>query len=72
MLTVLVLAAQVNGLISASEGPGPFMVVGHVVAVSLAVPAQRIADRTNGRPAALAAGAVLLLTLTTLTLFWWS
>lgn len=71
VLTVVVLVAQVVGLVHGSEGPGPFMVVGHVVAAALAVPAQRIADRRQGRPAALAGAAVLALTLAALWLYWW-
>ncbi|SFB51471.1 hypothetical protein SAMN05216266_115100 [Amycolatopsis marina] len=72
VLAVIVLGAQIAGLVSASEGPGPFMVVGHVVGAALAVVAQRIADRAHGGPAALAAAAVLLLAFTTLWLFWWA
>jgi ferric-dicitrate binding protein FerR (iron transport regulator) len=71
VLTVVVLVAQVVGLVNGSEGPGPFMVVGHVVAAALAVPAQRSADRRQGGPAALAGAAVAALTLATLWLYWW-
>lgn len=71
VLTVVVLVAQVVGQVNGSAGPGPFMVVGHVVSAALAVPAQRIADRRRGRPAALAGAAVVVLALATLWLYWW-
>ncbi|MEU4249182.1 hypothetical protein AB0F15_17405 [Amycolatopsis sp. NPDC026612] len=57
-------------LYTGAPGPGATLLVGHPVAAVLAVLAQRVADRRNG-PAAVGAGvAVVLFTVSALTLFW--
>ncbi len=57
-------------LYTGAPGPGATLLVGHPVAAVLALLAQRVADRRNG-PAAVGAGvAVVLFTVSALTLFW--
>ncbi|GAB3154793.1 hypothetical protein GCM10027258_59100 [Amycolatopsis stemonae] len=51
-------------------GPGAVMLIGHPVAAVLALLAQRVADRRNGLPAGGAGLAVVLFTVSALTLFW--
>jgi hypothetical protein len=72
-LTVLalgVLSVAAISLYTDAPGPGPMLLIGHPVAAVLALLAQRVADRRHG-PAAVGAGlAVVLFTVSALTLFW--
>lgn len=72
-LTVLAVGVLVVAgicLYTGAPGPGPMLLIGHPVAAALALLAQRVADRRNG-PAAVGAGiAVVLFTVSALTLFW--
>ena len=67
-LGVLVVAGI--DLYTGAPGPGPELLVGHPIAAALAVLAQRVADRRNGIQAAGAGIAVVLFTVSALTLFW--
>ena len=70
VLAVGVLAVAGICLFTGAPGPGPTLLIGHPVAAVLALVAQRVADRRNG-PAAVGAGvAVVLFTVSALTLFW--
>lgn len=72
-LTVLalgVLAVAGICLFTGAPGPGATLLVGHPVAAALALLAQRVADRRNGPPAVGAGLAVVLFTVSALTLFW--
>lgn len=71
VLALGVLVAQIVAWSAGGSGPGGLTVTGHVVAAVLVLVAQRIADRRLGRPAALAAVAVLALTGAVLWFFWW-
>ncbi|SFQ18309.1 hypothetical protein SAMN05421810_10576 [Amycolatopsis arida] len=71
LLAVGVLVAQVIAWAGGYAGPGALPVVGHCVAAALALAAQYVADRRRGTPAGAAGATVALLTLLTLTLFWW-
>ncbi|OXM67277.1 hypothetical protein [Amycolatopsis vastitatis] len=57
-------------LYTGAPGPGATLLIGHPVAAVLAVLAQRVADRRNGLPAVGAGVAVVLFTVSALTLFW--
>jgi hypothetical protein len=57
-------------LYTGAPGPGATLLIGHPVAAVLALLAQRVADRRNGPAAAGAAIAVVLFTVSALTLFW--
>ncbi|WIX87890.1 hypothetical protein [Amycolatopsis sp. DG1A-15b] len=72
-LTVLalgVLAVAGICLFTGAPGPGATLLVGHPMAAALALLAQRVADRRNGPPAVGAGLAVVLFTVSALTLFW--
>jgi hypothetical protein len=72
-LTVLAIAVLVVAgidLYTGAPGPGAVLLIGHPVAAILALLAQRVADRRNGVPAAGAGLAVVLFTVSALTLFW--
>ncbi|MEV5719526.1 hypothetical protein AB0L41_37060 [Amycolatopsis mediterranei] len=74
-LTVLAIGVLVVAgicLFTGAPGPGATLLVGHPVAAALALLAQRVADRRNGPPAAGAGVAVVLFTVSALTLFWLS
>ncbi|WP_410569002.1 hypothetical protein [Amycolatopsis sp. cmx-4-61] len=72
-LTVLAVGVLVVGgicLFTGAPGPGATLLIGHPVAAVLALLAQRVADRRNG-PAAVGAGlAVVLFTVSAISLFW--
>ncbi|MGW4064815.1 hypothetical protein ACWEGE_41465 [Amycolatopsis sp. NPDC004747] len=72
-LAVLALGVLVVGAIclyTGVPGPGATLLIGHPVAAVLALLAQRVADRRNGPPAVGAGVAVVLFTVSALTLFW--
>lgn len=72
-LTVLAIGVLVVAgidLNTGAPGPGAVMLIGHPLAAILALLAQRVADRRNGVPAAGAGVAVVLFTISALTLFW--
>jgi predicted lipid-binding transport protein (Tim44 family) len=72
-LTVLAVGVLVVAgvcLYTGAPGPGSVLLIGHPVAAALALLAQRVADRRNGLPAAGAGVAVVLFTVSALTLFW--
>lgn len=69
---LLLLAAQILAWTGGGEGPGAYTLVGHLVGGVLAGGAQYVADRGDGVRAGVAGGAVVVLTLTMLWLFWWS
>ncbi|MGW3958762.1 hypothetical protein ACWED2_03000 [Amycolatopsis sp. NPDC005003] len=70
VLAVGVLVVAGGCLFTGAPGPGVTLLVGHPVAAALALVAQRVADRRNG-PAAVGAGvAVVLFTVSALTMFW--
>ncbi|MFF1610236.1 hypothetical protein ACFVYA_20855 [Amycolatopsis sp. NPDC058278] len=72
-LTVLALGVLVVAgicLFTGAPGPGATLLVGHPMAAALALLAQRVADRRNGPPAVGAGLAVVLFTVSALTLFW--
>lgn len=72
-LTVLAIGVLVVAgidLNTGAPGPGAVLLIGHPVAAILALLAQRVADRRNGAPAAGAGVAVVLFTVSALTLFW--
>ena len=70
VLAIGVLAVAVIDLNTGAPGPGAVLLIGHPVAAVLALLAQRVADRRNGAPAAGAGLAVVLFTVSALTLFW--
>ena len=70
VLAVGVLAVAGICLFTGAPGPGPTLLVGHPVAAALALLAQRVADRHNGPQAVGAGVAVVLFTVSALTLFW--
>lgn len=57
-------------LFTGAPGPGATLLIGHPIAAVLAVLAQRVADRRNGPAAGGAGVAVVLFTVSALTLFW--
>jgi hypothetical protein len=72
-LTVLAVGVLVVAgicLYTDAPGPGATLLIGHPIAAVLAVLAQRVADRRNGLPAIGAGVAVVLFTVSALTLFW--
>jgi hypothetical protein len=69
LAVALVVAWFLAGRIG-SAGPGPAMLVWHGVAAVLAVLAQVQADRRTGLPAALAMGAVVVITVVVLAVQW--
>ncbi|MET8852501.1 hypothetical protein [Amycolatopsis sp. NPDC004625] len=70
VLAVGVLVVAGICLFTGAPGPGATLLIGHPIAAVLALLAQRVADRRNG-PAAIGAGvAVVLFTVSALTLFW--
>ncbi|MEU5265726.1 hypothetical protein [Amycolatopsis sp. NPDC021455] len=74
-LTVLAVGVLVVAgicLYTDAPGPGATLLIGHPIAAVLAILAQRVADRRNGLPAVGAAIAVVLFTISALTLFWLS
>lgn len=70
VLAVGVLVVAGIDLNTGAPGPGAVLLIGHPVAAILALLAQRVADRRNGAPAAVAGVAVVLFTVSALTLFW--
>ncbi|WP_103336628.1 hypothetical protein [Amycolatopsis sp. CA-126428] len=70
VLAIGVLAVAGICLFTGAPGPGPMLLVGHPVAAVLALLAQRVADRRTGLPAVGAGVAVVLFTVSALTLFW--
>jgi hypothetical protein len=71
LLAVAVLILQTIAWLNGMPGLGVFVLVGHLVGATLAVVAQRVADRRSGKPAlaaGLGVGAVVALIL---VLFWW-
>lgn len=70
VLAVGVLVVGVVCLFTDAPGPGPILLIGHPIAAVLALSAQRVADRRDG-PQAVGAGlAVVLFTVSALTMFW--
>lgn len=72
VLAIVVLVFQILAWIRDVPGPGVAMVLGHLGAAVLAVLVQRVADRTTGWPATVAAGAVVVITGATMWLLWWA
>lgn len=70
VLAIGVLVVAAIDLNTGAPGPGAVLLIGHPVAAVLALLAQRVADRRNGAPAAGAGLAVVLFTVSALTLFW--
>lgn len=70
VLAVGVLVVTGICVYTGAPGPGATLLIGHPVAAALAVMAQRVADRRNGLPAVGAGVAVVLFTVSALTLFW--
>jgi hypothetical protein len=70
VLAIGVLVVAGIDLNTGAPGPGAVLLIGHPVAAMLALLAQRVADRRNGAPAVGAGVAVVLFTVSALTLFW--
>ncbi len=70
VLTVGVYGVAGVCLFTGAPGPGAVLLTGHPIAAGLALIAQRVADRRSGLPAAGAGLAVVLFTVSALTLFW--
>ncbi|GHG27565.1 MULTISPECIES: hypothetical protein [Amycolatopsis] len=70
VLAIGVLAVAGICLFTGAPGPGATLLIGHPIAAALALVAQRVADRRNGPPAVGAGLAVVLFTVSALTLFW--
>ena len=70
ILAVGVLVVGAICLYTGVPGPGATLLIGHPVAAALALAAQRIADRRNGPRAMGAGAAVVLFTISAMTLFW--
>ncbi len=70
VLAIGVLAVAGICLFTGAPGPGPTLLIGHPIAAALALVAQRVADRRNGPPAVGAGIAVVLFTVSALTMFW--
>jgi hypothetical protein len=70
VLAVGVYGVAVVCLFTGAPGPGAALLAGHPVAAGLALVAQRVADRRSGLQAAGAGLAVVLFTISALTLFW--
>ncbi|KAA9155149.1 hypothetical protein FPZ12_030365 [Amycolatopsis acidicola] len=71
LLAVIVLGAGLICLPLAAPGPGAAYLIGHPVAAVLAMVAQRVADRRQGRVAGAAGFVVVLIAAAALSLFWW-
>lgn len=74
-MVVLALCVVVIAVIcrfTGAPGPGLPMLIGHPVAAVLALLAQRVADRRNGRVAGFAGVGVVVSVTAALSLFWWS
>ncbi|WP_206795560.1 hypothetical protein [Amycolatopsis sp. MtRt-6] len=70
VLALGVLLVGAIGLYTGMPGPGATLLIGHPVAAALALLAQRVADRRDG-PSAVGAGiAVVLFTVSAVSLFW--
>ncbi|MFB9686315.1 hypothetical protein [Amycolatopsis plumensis] len=70
VLAIGVLAVAGICLFTGAPGPSATLLIGHPIAAALALLAQRVADRRNGPPAVGAGLAVVLFTVSALTLFW--
>ncbi|HET6703635.1 MAG TPA: hypothetical protein VFH84_01600, partial [Amycolatopsis sp.] len=70
VLALGVLLVGAIGLSTGMPGPGATLLIGHPVAAALALLAQRVADRRDGPPAVGAGVAVVLFTVSAVTLFW--
>jgi predicted lipid-binding transport protein (Tim44 family) len=70
VLAIGVLVVAGVCLYTGVPGPGAVLLVGHPVAAALALLAQRVADRRNGVAAVGGGVAVVLFTVSALTLFW--
>jgi hypothetical protein len=71
LLAIAVLVLQTIAWLNGMPGLGVVVLIGHLVGATLAVAAQRVADRRSGKPAlaaGLGIGAVVVLIL---VLFWW-
>lgn len=71
LLAAAVFVLQVVAWINGMPGLGLVVLVGHVVGAVLAVVAQRIVDRRDGRPALLAGLGLGATVVAILVLFWW-
>ncbi|HEX2130565.1 MAG TPA: hypothetical protein VHH15_03330 [Actinophytocola sp.] len=72
VLAVVIVVFQVLAWVRGVPGPGLAMVLGHLGAAVLAVLVQRVADRTTGAVATLAALGVVAITATTMWFLWWA
>jgi predicted lipid-binding transport protein (Tim44 family) len=70
VLAIGVLVVAGVCLYTGVPGPGAVLLVGHPIAAVLALLAQRVADRRNGAAAVGGGVAVVLFTVSALTLFW--
>ncbi|MGW5749169.1 hypothetical protein [Amycolatopsis sp. NPDC003861] len=70
ILAVGVLVVGIICLFTGAPGPGATLLIGHPIAAVLALLAQRVADRRNGPPAVGAGLAVVLFTVSAITMFW--
>ncbi|WP_214364358.1 hypothetical protein [Pseudonocardia sp. H11422] len=70
VLALVLLAGWLVTTRTGSPGPGTGMLIGHGVAAAAAAVAQVVADRRNGRPGALAALAVLVVSAAVLAVYW--
>jgi predicted lipid-binding transport protein (Tim44 family) len=70
VLAIGVLVVAGVCLYTGVPGPGAVLLVGHPIAAALALLAQRVADRRNGAAAVGGGVAVVLFTVSALTLFW--
>ncbi|HKS44252.1 MAG TPA: hypothetical protein VJT49_03890 [Amycolatopsis sp.] len=70
-LALVVLAAGLVSALAGAPGPGAAPLTAHPVAAVLAVAAQRLADRRDGRLAAVAGLFVLADVVLVLVFFWW-
>jgi hypothetical protein len=70
VLAIGVLVVAGVCLYTGVPGPGAVLLIGHPVAAALALLAQRVADRRNGVAAVGGGVAVVLFTVSALTLFW--
>jgi len=70
VLAIGVLVVAGVCLYTGVPGPGAVLLIGHPIAAALALLAQRVADRRNGAAAVGGGVAVVLFTVSALTLFW--
>jgi hypothetical protein len=70
VLAIGVLVVAGVCLYTGVPGPGAVLLIGHPIAAALALLAQRVADRRNGVAAVGGGVAVVLFTVSALTLFW--